>query len=68
MGDKAEAFFGMAVAGFPNLFLINGPNTGLGHNSMIYMAECGGMLAAACIFTSQYVWLRGFITMAATLA
>jgi cation diffusion facilitator CzcD-associated flavoprotein CzcO len=42
LGDKAEAFFGMAVADFPNLFVINGPNTGLGHNSMIYMAECGG--------------------------
>jgi hypothetical protein len=42
MGDKPEAFYGMAVAGFPNLFMINGPNTGLGHNSMIYMAECGG--------------------------
>jgi cation diffusion facilitator CzcD-associated flavoprotein CzcO len=32
----------VVVAGFPNLFLIKGPNTGLGHNSMIYMAECGG--------------------------
>ncbi|UUZ47988.1 hypothetical protein LP420_33905 [Massilia sp. B-10] len=29
------------VAGFPNYFLITGPNTGLGHNSMIYMIESG---------------------------
>uniref|UniRef100_A0A383W441 Flavin-containing monooxygenase n=1 Tax=Tetradesmus obliquus TaxID=3088 RepID=A0A383W441_TETOB len=41
MGDKPRAFYGLGVAGFPNLFMINGPNTGLGHNSMIYMAECG---------------------------
>ena len=25
--------------GFPNLFLLMGPNTGLGHNSMIFMIE-----------------------------
>jgi hypothetical protein len=28
------------VPGYPNLFLITGPNTGLGHNSMIFMIEC----------------------------
>jgi cation diffusion facilitator CzcD-associated flavoprotein CzcO len=34
-----EAYKGTAVAGFPNLFCLLGPNTGLGHNSMIYMME-----------------------------
>jgi cation diffusion facilitator CzcD-associated flavoprotein CzcO len=34
-----EAYLGMSVAGFPNLFLMVGPNTGLGHNSIIYMIE-----------------------------
>lgn len=34
-----EAYKGCAVAGFPNYFMIGGPNTGLGHNSMIYMIE-----------------------------
>jgi cation diffusion facilitator CzcD-associated flavoprotein CzcO len=34
-----EAFLGVSVAGFPNLFLLIGPNTGLGHNSMVYMIE-----------------------------
>jgi len=34
-----EAYLGTSVAGFPNLFLITGPNTGLGHNSMVYMIE-----------------------------
>jgi cation diffusion facilitator CzcD-associated flavoprotein CzcO len=28
-----------SVAGFPNLFLILGPNSGLGHNSMVYVIE-----------------------------
>ncbi len=29
----------MAVAGFPNLFFLLGPNTGLGHNSVLLMIE-----------------------------
>lgn len=34
-----EAHRGTTVAGFPNFFLLLGPNTGLGHNSVVYMAE-----------------------------
>jgi cation diffusion facilitator CzcD-associated flavoprotein CzcO len=34
-----SAYMGTAIAGFPNLFLLLGPNTGLGHSSMVYMAE-----------------------------
>jgi cation diffusion facilitator CzcD-associated flavoprotein CzcO len=34
-----EAHLGTTVAGFPNLFLMTGPNTGLGHSSMVYMIE-----------------------------
>ena len=30
---------GTTVSGFPNLFLLHGPNTVLGHTSMIYMLE-----------------------------
>ncbi|MGY1808978.1 flavin-containing monooxygenase [Blastococcus sp. SYSU D00669] len=37
--DGAEAHLGIAVAGFPNLFLLYGPNTNLGHNSIVYMIE-----------------------------
>jgi len=29
----------VTVAGFPNLFIMNGPNTGLGHNSVIFVVE-----------------------------
>ena len=34
-----RAHVGTTVAGFPNLFLLQGPNTGLGHTSVIYMME-----------------------------
>ncbi|GAA3105534.1 NAD(P)/FAD-dependent oxidoreductase [Pseudonocardia yunnanensis] len=37
--DGLEGFLGTTVAGFPNLFTMTGPNTGLGHSSMIYMIE-----------------------------
>ncbi|HVX20511.1 MAG TPA: NAD(P)/FAD-dependent oxidoreductase [Acidimicrobiales bacterium] len=33
------AYLGCTVAGFPNLFMLIGPNTTLGHNSMVYMIE-----------------------------
>ena len=34
-----SAHLGTAIPGFPNLFMLLGPNTGLGHSSMIYMIE-----------------------------
>ena len=34
-----QAYLGCTVAGFPNFFLLLGPNTGLGHSSMVYMIE-----------------------------
>ena len=34
-----QAYRGTTVAGFPNLFILTGPNTGLGHNSLVYMIE-----------------------------
>jgi cation diffusion facilitator CzcD-associated flavoprotein CzcO len=35
----ARAYYGCALPDFPNFFMIIGPNTGLGHNSMIFMIE-----------------------------
>jgi cation diffusion facilitator CzcD-associated flavoprotein CzcO len=34
-----RAHLGVAMPGYPNLFMMLGPNTGLGHNSMVYMIE-----------------------------
>lgn len=37
--DVPQAYLGLAVAGFPNMFMIYGPNTNLGHNSITFMIE-----------------------------
>jgi cation diffusion facilitator CzcD-associated flavoprotein CzcO len=37
--QSVRNYLGITVSGFPNLFLLMGPNTGLGHNSMIFMIE-----------------------------
>jgi cation diffusion facilitator CzcD-associated flavoprotein CzcO len=34
-----SAYKGATVAGYPNLFFLVGPNTGLGHNSIVFMIE-----------------------------
>jgi cation diffusion facilitator CzcD-associated flavoprotein CzcO len=38
-GGSMQAYLGTAVEGFPNLFFVVGPNTGLGHSSMVFMIE-----------------------------
>jgi cation diffusion facilitator CzcD-associated flavoprotein CzcO len=38
-GGKAKSFMGISISGFPNYFLLLGPNTGLGHNSVVFMIE-----------------------------
>jgi cation diffusion facilitator CzcD-associated flavoprotein CzcO len=44
-----RAYLGTMVAGFPNLFLLMGPNTALGHSSVLYMVEAQLELVAAAI-------------------
>jgi cation diffusion facilitator CzcD-associated flavoprotein CzcO len=34
-----QAYLGANIAGFPNLFMLVGPNTGLGHTSIVFMIE-----------------------------
>ncbi|WP_037064125.1 flavin-containing monooxygenase [Pseudonocardia acaciae] len=34
-----QTHLGITVSGFPNLFFLLGPNTGLGHNSVVFMIE-----------------------------
>jgi cation diffusion facilitator CzcD-associated flavoprotein CzcO len=38
-GDGMRTHLGITVSGFPNLFFLLGPNTGLGHNSVVFMIE-----------------------------
>ncbi|MQA84040.1 MAG: SidA/IucD/PvdA family monooxygenase [Streptosporangiales bacterium] len=49
--DGMEAYLGVAVAGFPNLFLLLGPNSGLGHNSMVFMIEAQTRYILQCLET-----------------
>lgn len=37
--DGPEAYLGITTAGFPNFFMLYGPNTNLGHNSITFMLE-----------------------------
>ncbi|HEY2443614.1 MAG TPA: NAD(P)/FAD-dependent oxidoreductase [Streptosporangiaceae bacterium] len=43
------AHLGTTVAGFPNLFFIVGPNTGLGHNSIIFIIESQVRYVIGCL-------------------
>src|SRR5437764_8368909 len=52
----AEAYLGVTVSGFPNLFILYGPNTNLGHNSIIYMLESQSDYVLEAI---QYARSRG---------
>ncbi len=38
--EGAEAYLGVAMPDFPNLFVLYGPNTNLAHNSILFMLEC----------------------------
>jgi cation diffusion facilitator CzcD-associated flavoprotein CzcO len=50
---SAEAYLGATVAGFPNLFLLVGPNTGLGHNSLVFMIEAQLEYLMQCLHFSE---------------
>src|SRR5215475_8736967 len=56
----AHAYLGITVAGFPNFFMLYGPNTNLGGNSIIYMLEgqIGYTLAAIqALHGDRLAWL-----------
>jgi cation diffusion facilitator CzcD-associated flavoprotein CzcO len=42
---------GITVSGYPNFFMTYGPNTNLGHNSIIFMLECQTRYIVSCIRT-----------------
>jgi cation diffusion facilitator CzcD-associated flavoprotein CzcO len=52
--DGAQAYLGISVCGFPNFFMLYGPNTNLGGNSILYMleAQIGYVLAAIRALTA----------------
>ena len=56
--EKPQSYLGITVNGFPNLFLLMGPNTGLGHNSMIFMIEAQARYAMQAIAAMRRRRLR----------
>jgi cation diffusion facilitator CzcD-associated flavoprotein CzcO len=58
--DGAQAYLGITVSGFPNFFMLYGPNTNLGGNSIIYMLEgqVGYVLGAIrALAAERLAWL-----------
>jgi cation diffusion facilitator CzcD-associated flavoprotein CzcO len=49
----ARAYYGITAEGFPNLFMLLGPNTGLGHNSIIFMIEAQTRYTMDCL---NWLW------------
>jgi len=47
--ERMNAYYGITVSGFPNLFVLLGPNTGLGHNSIILMTEAQVRYVMSCL-------------------
>jgi cation diffusion facilitator CzcD-associated flavoprotein CzcO len=48
-GKRMSAYLGVTVSGFPNFFILLGPNTGLGHNSVVLMIEAQVRYAMKCL-------------------
>jgi 4-hydroxyacetophenone monooxygenase len=48
--DDPRAYLGMTVPGFPNFFMLYGPNTNLGHGgSIIFHTECQVRYVMQCL-------------------
>jgi cation diffusion facilitator CzcD-associated flavoprotein CzcO len=58
--SSMRAYRGTTVAGFPNLVFMTGPNTGLGHNSMIFMIESQLEYVLDCLRTLRERGARTF--------
>jgi cation diffusion facilitator CzcD-associated flavoprotein CzcO len=47
--ERMNAYYGITVSGYPNFFVLLGPNTGLGHNSIILMTEAQVRYVMSCL-------------------
>jgi cation diffusion facilitator CzcD-associated flavoprotein CzcO len=48
-GGRMTAYLGVTINGFPNFFMLLGPNTGLGHNSVVLMIEAQVRYTMSCL-------------------
>ncbi len=58
--DGMEAYLGTTVSGFPNFFVIPGPNIGGGHNSLVFMLEAQIRYATDALVTLRQEHARCF--------
>lgn len=58
--ERISAYLGVTVSGFPNFFILLGPNTGLGHNSVVLMSEAQIGYVMDCL---RLMRRRGMTTM-----
>ncbi|HEV7223331.1 MAG TPA: NAD(P)/FAD-dependent oxidoreductase, partial [Pirellulales bacterium] len=56
----SRAYLGTTVPGFPNLFLMTGPNTGIGHTSLLLMIEAQIPYLIGCLRLMQARGLTRF--------
>ena len=47
--EGAEAYKGVSVSGFPNMFILYGPNTNLAHSSIVFMLESQIRYVMQCV-------------------
>lgn len=47
--NESKTYLGMTTSNFPNLFFMYGPNTNLGHNSIILMIEAQAKYIVQCV-------------------
>ncbi|MFZ2174764.1 MAG: NAD(P)/FAD-dependent oxidoreductase [Rhodococcus sp. (in: high G+C Gram-positive bacteria)] len=66
-GGSPSAHLGISVHGFPNLFLMYGPNTNLGHSSIVYMLESQATYIADALRTMRNQHLSAVEVTAASV-
>lgn len=64
--EGPKAYLGIASPHFPNMFFLLGPNTALGHNSVVFMSECQcnyvvKLLALLQKSNSRYICVKDFV-------
>lgn len=52
------AYRGTAIHGFPNMYILQGPNTGLGHSSVVLMSEAQIAYLIPAVTSGQVVEVR----------
>lgn len=67
--DGMSAYYGTSIANFPNFYMLTGPNSGLGHNSMVYMIESQVNLVCDALYQKrQHAWRSIEVTSQAQAA